>query len=208
MSPSQRIGLIDYGAGNLLSVRNALQSLGVDARMVRSPDGLEGLEKLVLPGVGAFGDCSENLRSAGLWEPVRAWVAADRPYLGICLGYQILFEGSEECAGAPGLGVFPGKVVRFPARAGLKVPHMGWNEVRQTSRAAAFWQGIPDRTHYYFVHSFHPVPAEPALAAGWTDYAGEFAAAAASGRVWGVQFHPERSQNAGLRLLRNFLDFA
>lgn len=208
MSTTASIGLIDYGAGNLLSVDNALRSLGTAARIVRAPGDLDGVGKLVLPGVGAFGDCAGNLRRQGLWEPVRDWVTAARPYLGICLGYQILFSGSEESAGTPGFGCLPGKVRRFVSRDDLKVPHMGWNEVAQVDPEASIWRGIPDRAHFYFVHSFYPVPTDPSLAAGWTEYAGPFAAAVAAGPVWGVQFHPERSQQTGLRLLRNFLDLA
>jgi len=208
MSQTTPIGLIDYGAGNLLSVHNALRSLGIAARIVRAPGDLDGVGKLVLPGVGAFGDCAVNLQRQELWEPVRGWVAAARPFLGICLGYQILFSGSEESTGTPGFGCIDGEVLRFPSRDDLKVPHMGWNEVAQADPEAPIWRGIPDGTHFYFVHSFYPVPADPALVAGWAEYAGPFAAAVAAGPVWGVQFHPERSQQAGLRLLRNFLDYA
>jgi imidazole glycerol phosphate synthase glutamine amidotransferase subunit len=205
MADASTLGLIDYGAGNLLSVRNALASLGAGVRIVREPGGLDGLGKLILPGVGAFGDCAANLRAQGLWDPIRDWVAVGRPYLGICLGYQILFDGGDESPETPGFGLFRGTVDRFAARSGLKVPHMGWNEVRQSDPSHPMWLGIPDGTHFYFVHSFRPVPADEAVVAGRSDYDGWFAAALAAGPVWGVQFHPERSQDAGLRLLANFL---
>jgi imidazole glycerol-phosphate synthase subunit HisH len=205
MSSPPAIGLVDYGAGNLLSVRNALLACGSDARLVRGPGDLGGIERLVLPGVGSFGDCAANLRGQGLWEPLRDWLAAGRPYLGICLGYQILFQGGEESPGVAGLGVFPGHVPRFAPQPGLKIPHMGWNQVEPADPAHPLWQDIPPGTHFYFVHSYYPAPADDRIIAARCDYGIRFAAAIACGQVWGVQFHPERSQDAGLALLRNFL---
>ncbi|HEY8966930.1 MAG TPA: imidazole glycerol phosphate synthase subunit HisH, partial [Candidatus Methylacidiphilales bacterium] len=151
------IGIIDYGMGNLRSVEKALQSVGAKTRFVAKTEGLDGLTGLVLPGVGAFTDCVNNLRATGLWEPVRAWIAADKPFFGICLGYQMLFEGSEEGPGVAGLGVFKGNVVRFP-KNDLKVPQMGWNEVKvipQPGYNPAFIEGIASGDHVYFVHSFY-----------------------------------------------------
>ena len=197
------IGLVDYGAGNLLSVHNALCALGTEPRLVRRPGDLSGIDKLILPGVGSFGDCVENLTNQGLWEPLRQWLADGRPYFGICLGYQILFSGSEESPGVSGFGHFAGSVRRFAARPGLKVPHMGWNIV-EAAKPAGLWQGLPDNPYFYFVHSFHPVPEDTSVVAGWTSYDGPFAAAVESGAVQAVQFHPERSQDNGLQVLRNF----
>lgn len=203
-SPTPALGLVDYGAGNLHSVHNALRSFGVEPRLVRAPADLEGLDKLILPGVGSFGDCVANLRMQRLWDPLREWVAADRPYFGICLGYQILFDTSEESPGLQGLGRFRGTVKRFAARAGLKVPHMGWNTARAARPQLRLWEGLPDDPFFYFVHSFHPVPADESIVAGWTDYDGPFASAIEVGPIQGVQFHPERSQENGLRVLRGF----
>lgn len=162
---------------------------------------MEPLDALVVPGVGSFGDCAANLRAAGLWEPVRAWAAAGRPYLGICLGYQLLFESSEESPGVPGLGVLAGRVVRFPAGP-LKVPHMGWNPLRDLR--GPLYEGLPDGTPMYFVHSFYPAPADAGLVSAWCDYGGRFAASVSTGALHATQFHPEKSQAAGLAVLRNF----
>lgn len=203
-SPTPSLGLVDYGAGNLHSVHNALRSFGVEPRLVRGPSDLDGLGRLILPGVGSFGDCVANLRMQRLWDPLRAWVAEDRPYFGICLGYQILFDTSEESPGLQGLGRFRGTVKRFAARPGLKVPHMGWNTVRVARPGLRLWDGLPEDPYFYFVHSFHPVPADDSIVAGWTDYEVPFASAVEAGTIQGVQFHPERSQENGLRLLRGF----
>ena len=204
MTTSPTLGLIDYGAGNLLSVHNALRSFGVEPKLVREPDDLTGIEKIILPGVGSFGDCVANLRTQRLWEPLREWVHADRPYFGICLGYQILFQTSEESPGLQGLGRFPGHVKRFASKTGLKVPHLGWNTVRIARPGLRLWEGLPADPYFYFVHSFHPVPEDESIVAGWTDYDGPFACAIEAGAIQGVQFHPERSQEYGLRVLRGF----
>lgn len=201
-----KIALIDYGAGNLRSVANALHALGADPVLAADPAALAAATHLVLPGVGSFGDCMGELAARGLLEPVRAWVAAGRPYLGICLGYQILFDASEESPGVAGLGLVRGTVRRFAERPGLKIPHMGWNAVRPRDPASACWAGLGPDPYFYYVHSYFPVPAEPAVIAAETDYAGEiFAAAIASGNLFACQFHPEKSQSAGLRLIGNFL---
>ncbi|MDE1170769.1 MAG: imidazole glycerol phosphate synthase subunit HisH [Verrucomicrobium sp.] len=204
------IGVVDYGMGNLRSVEKALQSVGAQTRFVTGPEGLEGLGGLVLPGVGAFGDCVRNLRATGLWEPIREWIAADRPFFGICLGYQMLFESSEEAPGAEGLGVYAGKVVRFPQKGAgfpLKVPQMGWNAVTVV-RPGPVTEGVADGEHVYFVHSYYPQPADEGLVAMTTDYGGPFASAVGRGRLFATQFHPEKSQAAGLRLLKNFTALA
>jgi len=200
-------GIIDYGAGNLLSVANAVRSLGVDSKIVAAPADFDGVTRLILPGVGSFGDCVENLKRQQLWQPIKQWLAEGRPYFGICLGYQVLFESSEETPGVEGLGHFAGKVVEFSPDAGDKIPHMGWNEVSLVDPSAAMWNGLEDGTHVYFVHSYFPRPVDESIVACRTDYAGEsFASAVMSGAVWATQFHPERSQAAGLQLMKNFID--
>lgn len=200
------IALIDYGAGNLSSVANALRHLGFDPAVVSSPDGLENATHLVLPGVGSFGDCMEQLAARGLVDPIRGWVRDGRPYLGICLGYQILFEASEESPDVAGLGVLGGTVRRFRVPDGVKVPHMGWNSAIPERPDLGCWKGLGSEPYFYFVHSFFPVPADGSLVAARTSYGGEtFAAAVEGTNLLACQFHPEKSQEAGLRLIRNFL---
>jgi glutamine amidotransferase len=198
----KKLGVIDYGSGNLRSVCKALEAAGSFPCLVTEPSGLAGLDAIVVPGVGAFAHCAENLRATGLWNPVREWALSGRPYLGICLGYQLLFESSEESPGVEGLGVLKGRVVRFPD-AGLKVPHMGWNTLSKTS--GPLYNGLSDDVSMYFVHSYYPVPADSSLVSSWSDYGISFAAGVSSGALHAVQFHPEKSQSAGLALLRNFL---
>lgn len=198
------IGIIDYGAGNLRSVANATRHLGFDPLLIRHPGQLESIDHLIFPGVGSFGDCVANLRQLDLWQGIADWVRADRPYFGICLGYQVLFESSAESPGVEGFGLLAGDCVRFPS-GGLKVPHMGWNTVRPTDPADPVWAGLPVEPYFYFVHSYHPRPADGSVVAAWTDYGGEFAAAVRRGRLFATQFHPERSQGHGLALLANFL---
>ncbi len=203
-----RLGIIDYGAGNLSSVRNSFAAVGYEGVLVRKAEELRGITHLVLPGVGAFGDCAEALRAQGLSEPLREWILAnDKPFLGICVGYQVLFEAGEESPGIPGLGILPGLVRRFAPSPGLKVPHMGWNAVTPCSAADAIWAGMGDSPYFYFVHSYFPEPMEPSLVAAHCDYGGRFAAAIRRGRCIATQFHPEKSQALGLRLLRNFMTF-
>jgi len=199
-----RLALIDYGSGNLRSVEKALQHAGADVQRCDSPSDLEGCAAVVLPGVGSFGDCARSLDQRGLTGPLRAWLAADRPYLGICLGYQILFEGSEESPGVPGLAHWAGHVVHFPSRPGLKVPHIGWNTLR-LGAGDPFFSGLPDPAFAYFVHSFYPDPSEDELITAASTHGVEFAAACRRGKVRGVQFHPEKSQATGLRMLENFV---
>ncbi len=202
---SIRVGVIDYGGGNLRNVLNVLNYLGHEGLLVSGPGDLAGLDRLIFPGVGAFGDCLAELDRRDLRAPLIDWIAADRPYFGICLGYQVLFERSSECPEAAGLGVVAGEVVQFPLDRGLKVPHMGWNRVDPVDPSHPIWEGVPDPLYLYFVHSYYPVPADPALVASVTDYGGPFASSIAKGRTFAGQFHPERSQEAGLRLMRNFL---
>jgi glutamine amidotransferase len=205
MADSPRVAVIDYGSGNLRSVEKALQHAGAGIVRCESPETLEDCVAVVLPGVGSFGDCARSLEERGLARPLRDWLAADRPYLGICLGYQILFETSEESPEARGLAHWRGKVVRFPGRKDLKVPHMGWNSLEWRTRDPLF-HGLIDPSFVYFVHSYYPAPAEEDLIAASSTHGVSFAAACRRGNVRGVQFHPEKSQNTGLRMLENFVN--
>jgi len=199
------IALIDYGSGNIRSVHNALLHLGAPVERVSGAEALAKAAAVVLPGVGAFGDCVKGIRERGLWEPLVEWLAAGKPFLGICVGYQMLFEESEESPGARGFGFFGGRVRRFTT-PGLKVPQIGWN--RLECKDHWLWDGLPEQAHVYFVHSYYPQIAQPQETIATADYGVRFAAAAARGNVVGVQFHPEKSQAAGLRILRNFLNKA
>jgi len=204
MAAPPRVAVIDYGSGNLRSVEKALQHAGADIRRCPSPEGLGESDALVLPGVGSFGDCARSLRRRGLLEPLRAWLSAGRPYLGICLGYQILFERSEESPGEEGLGFWRGAVVRFPASSELKVPHMGWNALERHAPEPLF-DRLPATPFVYFVHSYFPVPADTSLVTSTCRHGTEFAASARQGEVHGMQFHPEKSQTTGLLMLENFV---
>jgi glutamine amidotransferase len=198
------IGIIDYGMGNLGSVMNACRFLELDARILTRPEEMAACEAVILPGVGAFGDCLLHITRQGFSDPVREWIEADRPFLGVCVGMQALFEYSEESPGVPGLGVLRGAVRRFPASPGLKIPQMGWNRVRQAGNGRLLFGGIEDGSYFYFVHSYYPEPADASVIAGRTDYTLEYASAVERGNMMAVQFHPEKSQQAGLQLIRNF----
>ena len=200
------IGVIDYGMGNLGSVANALAFLGAPARILKGPDEMADCRALILPGVGAFGDCMANLGQWGYVDPLREWMAADRPLLGICLGLQMLCESSEESPGVEGFGVVPSPVVKFAGGPGLKVPQIGWNRVRRAPGRpeCPLFRDVPDGTYFYFVHSYY-LPGAAGWDAGLTDYGGEYASAVWRGRTAAVQFHPEKSQQAGLRMLGNFV---
>ncbi|QYM79762.1 imidazole glycerol phosphate synthase subunit HisH [Horticoccus luteus] len=204
------IAVIDNGICNLRSVTKALESVGALARVVRTPDELSGTNArgLVLPGVGALRDCVAALRASGLDEEVRRWIAADRPFLGVCLGMQALFERSEE-GGVEGLGIFRGNVVRFRRPAEFKIPHMGWNSVNFVQPASPLAAGLATEGEaFYFVHSFHCVPVDPAVVLAECDYGGTFTAAIGRGRCFATQFHPEKSQAKGLQIYRNFATVA
>jgi glutamine amidotransferase len=203
-----KIGLVDYGAGNLQSVRNALTALGRDSVVVGGPEGLgDGVDALIFPGVGAFGDSMRTLRARGLVEPLADWIRAGRPFFGICIGYQVLFEESEESPGVAGLSVFPGRVIRLRA-PGLKIPHMGWNEARLRTPEDPLWAGLGPAPHVYFVHSYHPEPSDDSIVAATTEYGSTFASAIRWPSGAAVQFHPEKSQAVGLRVIENFARLA
>jgi glutamine amidotransferase len=199
------LALIDYGSGNIRSVHNALLHEGAEVSLVSTPAGLEEADSVLLPGVGAFGDCVRGLQSRGLWEPMREWMESGRPMLGICVGYQLLFEESEESPGVRGFGFFEGTVKRF-STPGLKVPQIGWNEIVPTDRKNPLWAGMPADPHVYFVHSYFPVPRDPSIVTSTCEYGETFAASAGRGNVSATQFHPEKSQAVGLRILRNFIE--
>ncbi len=197
--------IVDYGSGNLRSVAKALERVGATTLVASSPAEVEAADLLVLPGVGAFGDCVGNLHARGWWEPIAAWLRAERPFLGICLGYQLLFESSEESPATAGFGRFRGHVRRFDSTL-LKVPQIGWNRITPVHPADPLWHDLGPDPHVYFVHSFYPEPADPATVAATCDYGIRFAAAVSGpGPLLATQFHPEKSQRAGLGLLRNFL---
>lgn len=200
------IGLIDFGGGNLRSVANALHALGVEPRIVDSEEKLDGLTHLILPGQGEFGDVMRQLDARGLVEPLRKWISAGKPYFGICVGFQILFESSDEAPGVEGLGVVKGRCVRFQEEEGKKIPQMGWNGTTPPTVGSGFWKGLGEEPYFYFVHSYYPKPEDDAWKVATTDYAGEvFVSAVEKGDVLACQFHPEKSQDAGLALLANFL---
>jgi glutamine amidotransferase len=209
MTRGSGIGVVDYGMGNLRSVSKALESLGFPTLVSGDPKALSSCRGIVLPGVGAFRDCMGNVVRQGLLPFLREYLAEGRPFLGICVGMQLLFSASEEFGRHDGIGFFPGNVVRFPgempARRGgvLKVPHMGWNEVEVVGDPPVL-RGIPSGTYFYFVHSYYAVPQDPGDVACRSTYGVPFAAAVGRGNRLAVQFHPEKSQAAGLRLLGNF----
>jgi imidazole glycerol-phosphate synthase subunit HisH len=203
------IALIDYGSGNLRSVHKALLKAGAEVRIARRPDELAEARAVVLPGVGAFDDCIQALVKQELLEAARQFMQSGRPFLGICVGYQALFERSEEFNScAAGMGVFQGKVVRFTARDGLKIPQIGWNQLEIVKPECPLYRGIAGGSYVYFVHSFFPQPADPSIVATRTTYGDTFASSVWRDNVFATQFHPEKSQKIGLQLLRNFVELA
>lgn len=197
------IAIVDYGMGNLRSVEKALQRVGAAVRVVSDAEPVRSARGVVLPGVGAFGDCMENLRRLGLVEVIQSVVKAGRPFLGICLGMQALFESSEEAPGVAGLGLLAGTVPRFRGE-GLKVPHMGWNELRIRRDNCPLLAGVPGGSFVYFVHSYYCQPRDESVMCATAEYGREFCAMLWSGNVFATQFHPEKSQAVGLRILENF----
>ena len=201
-----KIGLVDYGGGNLRSVHNAIRALGHEPVVISDPGGLSEATHLILPGQGEFGDVMARLHERDLVEPLREWIGTGRPYFGICVGDQILFAGSDEAPGVAGLGIVKGRCVRFAEKPGRKIPQMGWNGATPTRPESPFWQGLGAEPYFYFVHSYYPVPEDDTWVVSQTDYDGEiFAASVEKGNVLACQFHPEKSQDAGLALIANFL---
>jgi imidazole glycerol-phosphate synthase subunit HisH len=201
-----KTGIIDYGGGNLRSVANALRSLGEHPVVIASPDEVADSTHLFLPGQGEFGDTMRRLEERGLTPLLKNWIAQDRPYFGICVGYQILFDGSEEAPETPGLGILPGTVRRFRSEPGLKIPHMGWNAATATRGETRVWHGLGHDPYFYYIHSYFPEPATPEYIVAKTTYGTQtFAGAIERGNLFACQFHPEKSQDAGIRLIQNFL---
>jgi len=200
------IALLDYGSGNLRSVHKALNQAGAAVRVVRTPLEMKGAAGVVLPGVGAFDDCLHALARQELLTALQDFIQSGRPFLGICVGYQALFERSEEFNScAAGLGVLAGKVVRFAPAAGVKVPQIGWNQIEIIRPDCPLYRGIASGSYVYFVHSFFPRPTDPGVVATRTEYGETFASSAWHNNVFATQFHPEKSQRVGLQLLKNFV---
>jgi imidazole glycerol-phosphate synthase subunit HisH len=195
------IGIIDYGRGNLRSVEKAFLRLGYPARILESPDELDHVQGIILPGVGAFADAMHALEEKEWIQPLLRYAESGRPFLGICLGMQVLFEVGEEHGEHKGLGLLPGRVVKFPV--GGKVPHMGWNNVTQV-KSCILMEGIPDEAYFYFVHSYFASSEDEEILVGMSDYGVRFPALVGRDNVWGAQFHPEKSSPWGLKLLENF----
>ena len=196
------IAILDYGAGNLQSVLHACTHLGYQAVVTDNPDALLKASHIIVPGQGAFKQAMTQIASRRLTSVLLDIIQSEKPFLGICLGFEILFNSSEEHGGASGLGVFPGRFVPIPAQP-LKVPHIGWNTVKNTKEP--MFKSLSEKSHFYFVHSYYIVDTDPDIIAATTDYGQNFVSAVAKGSVWGTQFHPEKSSASGLQLLDNFL---
>jgi imidazole glycerol-phosphate synthase subunit HisH len=199
-----KIAIVDYQMGNLRSVQKALEAVGAQVTVTSDPAELNAADKIVLPGVGAFGDAMRELSARGLVEPIREWVKNDRPFLGICLGLQLLFDVGDEGGEHAGLGIFPGRVMRFQLPRDFKVPHMGWNQTSRR-RVTPLDREQPDNTYFYYVHSYYVRPDDNQLIWLEADYGGPFCAAIQRGNLFATQFHPEKSQQDGLRLLERFV---
>ena len=199
------VTIVDYGSGNLRSVQKAFERIGAEARITSDPQVVAESERVVLPGVGAFGEAMRQVQARGLVAPLIDHIRADRPFFGICMGLQLLFERGWEGGEHAGLGMFAGDVARFDLPAGMKVPHMGWNTVEWRGRSLSA-DAVGAGEYFYFVHSYHARPSDPAVVAATTDYGGPFCSAVSRGRLFATQFHPEKSQGVGMRLLQTFLD--
>jgi glutamine amidotransferase len=201
------IVIIDYGMGNLKSVSKAFLKLGEDVKVSSLPEDVDNADAIVLPGVGAFGDCMRNLSLKGLIEPVTRAIEKGKPYLGICLGLQILFNESEEFGLTKGLGIIPGRVKRFSFQnRELKIPHMGWNTIK-IIRPSPLFKEIPDESYFYFVHSYYVVPEDISVVASETEYGERFVSSIWKDNIMATQFHPEKSQSLGLKVLKGFIEF-
>ncbi|MBO5364434.1 MAG: imidazole glycerol phosphate synthase subunit HisH [Clostridia bacterium] len=199
------LAIIDYGAGNLRSVQKACQLLGADATITSDAKTIEKADHVILPGVGAFGDCIQSLHQTGLTDVVRHAAKSGKPFLGICLGMQLLFESSEETPGVEGLGIFQGEIVKIPKQEGCKIPHMGWNSLHFPKETPLF-AGLPENSFVYFVHSYYAKPKDPSIVAATTSYCGELTVALQQGNLFATQFHPEKSGDVGLSILKNFIE--
>ncbi|MDF3131254.1 imidazole glycerol phosphate synthase subunit HisH [Kiritimatiellaeota bacterium B1221] len=197
------IGILDYGMGNLGSVQNACAALDIPARMLNAPSEMDGVSGVLMPGQGAFRDCMNHLQDQGWVEPLREWIKADKPFFGICMGLQVLFEDSEESPGSEGLAVLPGTVKKFPPSDELKVPQMGWNRCKWDAKQTYFPAALHER-HFYYVHSYYVPMTDADWVAGTTTYGLEYVSAVSFGNCHAVQFHPEKSQADGLKLLKHF----
>lgn len=203
------IALIDYDSGNLRSVEKALKKVGANVNVIRGPKEMSGAAAVVLPGVGAFDDCLNALQKQELLDGVRDFIQTGKPFLGICVGYQALFEKSDEFNScAVGLDIFKGKVRRFSERPGLKIPQIGWNQLEIAQQECPLFRGIAEGSYVYFVHSFFPEPVDHSIVATRTTYGDRFASSVWKDNVFATQFHPEKSQTIGLQLLKNFVDLA
>ncbi len=197
------IAIVDYGAGNLMSVKKALDFIGEESVITSDCEAIKSAERVILPGVGSFGDAMESMRQKGLDETVKCAALSGKPFLGICLGLQLLFESSEESPGANGLELLSGNISLIPGSSGLKVPHVGWNSVEIKPESRLF-KGIPSGSYFYFVHSYYLNGAEPCVVAGKTNYGVDIECAVEKGNLFATQFHPEKSGEIGLKLLKNF----
>ena len=198
------IAIIDYDAGNIKSVEKAVQYLGEEAKVTRDPEEILSADGVILPGVGAFGDAMGKLRDYGLIDVIHECVRREIPFLGICLGLQLLFERSEESPGVEGLGVLEGEIVRLPAESGLKIPHIGWNNLSFPRRGKLF-EGVPENSYVYFVHSYYLKAKDPAIVTATTEYGAVVHASVEKGNVFACQYHPEKSSGVGLKMLENFI---
>ena len=200
------IAIIDYGMGNIHSVQKALQLYGAKTTVTNKNEEIKAADKAVLPGVGAFDDAMSELKKQGLISALKEYIKNKKPFLGICLGMQLLFEESEEASQANGLGILKGGVKRFKGLSGLKVPHMGWNQLKKDSSQCPLLKDIPDNSYVYFCHSYYPEPKNQDIVAATTDYGINFSSVVWKDNIYGVQFHPEKSQKTGLRMLENFVN--